>query len=275
MALHVELELMNKQDKKMSKITKQEIKKHEQALKLLEKDVLKLDDKFFILENYRADAVNMVSKVGAFFTPFGLGRDFAIECNHHGKTIDLCAGIGMLSFHVADYSDGEGFTCVEINPEYLEIGKKILPKANWILADVLSDEITSLSGFDLAISNPPFGNISGVGNFEYAVIETAGKIAKRGVYILPQMSTPFKYSGNPAGMEHLESSKYKRFTKKTGIEFEFNCGFDTAVYLKEWHGVSPLCEIVLVDYPEKEEDQQQFVFDWGENYKREGMRERL
>jgi predicted RNA methylase len=178
-----------------------------------------------------------------------LARDFSLEC-HKENVIDLCAGIGMLSFCVNDFGNGEGFTCIEINPEYVEIGKKILPKANWIQADVLSDEMVSLSGFELAISNPPFGNISGVGNFEYAVIETAAKIAKYGVFILPQRSTPFKFSGNQ-GFERQKSPKYERFVKKTGIEFEFNCGIDTSICLNEWKGVSPLCEIVLVDFPAK------------------------
>jgi len=245
----------------MAKLSKQEIKQHEAALKLLEKDVLSIDDKFFVLENYCPDAAHVVSKFGAFFTPVVLARDFAIECNSFSRIVDLCAGIGALSFAACRYGDGEGITCVELNDEYLEIGKKILPKATWIHADVLSDEVRALRGFEMAISNPPFGNIAKQGSFEYAVIKIASQIAGMGCFILPQMSTPFKYSGN-SNYEERENDKYLKFSKDTGIEFEFNCGIDTSVYLNDWKGVSPMCEIVVCDFTAVKKAVKQPTFTW-------------
>jgi predicted RNA methylase len=142
-------------------------------------------------------------------------------------------------------------TCVEINPAYVEVGKKILPKATWICGSIF--DVVPGGYFDCAISNPPFGNIKtgrdndGLGGFEFSAIKRASQLAKRGVFILPQMSTPFKYSGN-SHYEETMPNKVKSFIEKTGIEYEFNCGIDTSGYLKEWRGVSPMCEICCFDF---------------------------
>lgn len=68
------------------------------------------------------------------FTPWGLAADFTIDAVSSGaEVIDLCAGIGILSYflhHRARYAyDCPDLTCVELNPRYVEIGRRLLPEA--------------------------------------------------------------------------------------------------------------------------------------------------
>lgn len=235
------------------KLTKQQSKLHLQAMDLIHSDKrLSEDDKYFILENYQESAQNLNALAGAFFTPEGLARDFSIEVSG-GHIVDLCAGIGRLSF--ACEHKAKSLTCVELNADYIEVGKRILPDANWVQSDALLFESSEL--FDVAISNPPFGNIgtskfkgnySG-SSFEYKVIEAASKISKRGVFILPQMSSGFRYSGVQC-FEKQPSTDLEKFSKQTGIDLEHGCGIDTSIYSKDWHGVSVICEVVLCDFEE-------------------------
>lgn len=252
----------------MAKLTKEQSKNHNKAIDLLSKDTLTYDDKLFVYENYYESATNNNSISGAFFTPYGLARDFNLEILKNKKLVDLCAGIGMLSFvhyHSCERDGIPEITCIELNKEYYEIGKKLLPEANWILGSVLDKElIGSLPHFDQCISNPPFGNIKGNcsidlkykgSEFEFKVIEIGSMISDCGTFILPQQSTPFKYSGENMFIDYQLpnknngiSSKVKKFIKETNFNFLFNVGIDTSYYLKEWKGVSPMCEIVTVDY---------------------------
>jgi len=245
------------------KLSKDQIKRHNQAVDYLNKDELTFDEKLFVFENWNEGATNINSSAGAFFTPWGLARDFSIELWDNAKTVDLCAGIGMLSFVAYHYKSCTDITCVEINQQYIEVGKKMLPEAKWIQGSVMDKNlIESLGNFKQAISNPPFGNIKHnekvdgwlqyTGQkFDLKTIEVASKISENGLFILPQMSTPFRYSGSRDGtildIENLPNG-LKSFVEKTGIQFEFNCGIDTSFYLDDWKGVKPLCEIALFDF---------------------------
>ncbi|ELT46859.1 methyltransferase [Brucella intermedia] len=248
----------------MAKLSKAQAKAHQQACDLLTKDVLTLDDKMFVLENWQESASHVNSAAGAFFTPFDLAMDFAIE-TYPGRVIDLCAGIGMLSFalkmrHIYQ-SEGLDLTCVEINPDYVSVGRKLLPEANWIEASVFDVLDMDLGHFDIAVSNPPFGAIkrpdgkraprySG-SDFEFHVIDIAAHIANHGVFIVPQMSAGFNYSGK-RGYERQKEGKAVKFQELTGLYFEAGCGVDTSIHQKSWRGVSPLCEIVCIDFEEKQ-----------------------
>lgn len=248
----------------MAKLTKQQAKLHQQACDLLLKDVLTEDEKFFVIENWQESASHINTVAGAFFTPYDLARDFAIE-TFAGRIIDLCAGIGILSFAASmmhRWSEAPvSFTCVEINPDYVAVGKKLLPEATWIEASVFDVLDMDLGHFDLAISNPPFGKIKRPdrkgaprytgGDFEYHVIDIAAHLASYGVFILPQMSSGFKYSGSQH-YQRDKDGKAVKFQEKTGIYLGPSCGIDTACYLNDWKGVSPLCEVVCCDFDEKE-----------------------
>lgn len=239
------------------KLSKAEIKAHNEAMALVNCDrPLKDDEKEFILDNFNEGALHINSAAGAFFTPRALARDFAIEVAGK-RVIDLCAGIGSLSYAVEQKV--EKLVCVEINADYLRIGKRIVPNATWINASIFDLDLDDLGLFDVAISNPPFGNIKGDGfngkysgsQFEYKVMEIASRLASYGVFILPQASANFEYSGKQ-NFKEIESDKAKKFREQTGILMQPNCGIDTAIYKDDWRGVSPICEIVCCEFDAKD-----------------------
>jgi predicted RNA methylase len=244
----------------MAKLTKAQAKAHAQAVALLAKDALTEDDKEFVLRNWNEGANHVNGEAGAFFTPFDMAFDFAIDAGG-GRIIDLCAGIGMLSFAVwcrSRWNERRArITCIERNADYVAVGKKILPEATWIHADVLDVLDLDLGHFDSAISNPPFGNIKRSRNaprytgrdFEFHVIDIAAHLADYGAFIVPQMSAGFNYSGRKVYERHGEG-RAVQFQKLTGLHFDTGCGVDTAYYMDQWKGVSPLCEIVCVDFAE-------------------------
>ncbi|PZP69504.1 MAG: methyltransferase [Delftia acidovorans] len=247
----------------MAKLTKVEAKLHAQACELLKKPTLTEDDKDFVLKNWNEGATHVNGAAGAFFTPYDMAFDFTIDAigqgGYGGRIIDLCAGIGMLSYACWHRSHKLArITCVERNPDYLAVGQKILPEADWILADVMDLPKMDIGGFDVAISNPPFGAIKRAGNsprysgseFEFHVIDIASHLAMSGAFIVPQMSAGFNYSGRPC-YERQSDGRAVAFQKLTGLHFEAGCGIDTSFYINEWKGVSPMCEIVCIEFSEK------------------------
>lgn len=247
------------------KLTKSQIKAHKEAMALVDCGRrLKDDEKEFILDNFHEGATHINSSAGAFFTPRGLACDFAIEVDGGDtdkvRCIDLCAGIGALSYAVEQKVGA--LVCVEMNPEYARIGKRIVPDAEWIVCSVFDPRVLELGQFRWAISNPPFGAIPADGfkgkytgsQFEYRVIEVASRLADFGAFILPQMSAPFRYSGQES-FSYDESDKARKFREQTGIEMEPNCGIDTSLYQRDWRGVSPVCEIVVCEFERPEAEQ--------------------
>jgi hypothetical protein len=259
------------------KLTKKQTKKHNEAVEILKKDVLSFEDKLLVLENWHEGDENNNSAAGAFFTPYYLARDFKLEIyNGKNRIIDLCAGIGALSLPHYEYCIMEGIepdiTCVELNFKYIEIGKKILPKAKWIQASALDlDYLKTLGTFNQVISNPPYGKIKTAqpidsnellkykgSEFEFNLIDVASNIAEYGSFLIPQGSTPFKYSGNRY-FEDLRTEddgsrlgrKVKKFIKETELEYQFGVGVDTSYFKNDWKGVKVICEIVNFDFRKK------------------------
>lgn len=241
----------------MARLSKVDSKRHEAACKLLTQDVLSFEDKLFVLENWNEGAKHLNSLAGAFFTPMGLAETLTIEINGSATVVDLCAGIGALSFayyHSQVWSKPK-ITCIELNPDYVAVGKKILPEATWICANVLEAANLGLPLFDTAIGNPPFGAIKREGSardysgaaFEYHVINIASYMAKRGVFIVPQGSAPFKYSGEPC-FQATYPDAYVKFREATSIELTPSCGIDCSYFRDQWRGTSPKVEVVCADF---------------------------
>jgi hypothetical protein len=258
----------------MAKLTKAEAKAHGEALTLLEKDELTDDDRIFIMENWQESANHVNSIAGAFFTPHGLAMDAALDVYYgEGRIIDLCAGIGSLSlaawwrgyYDRRDSGKTLEMVCVELNPEYVALGRKMLPEAEWICGSIF--DLPDLGHFTQAISNPPFGNIKTGGDwkgkytgskFEYRTIEIASQIADCGMFIVPQQSAGFRYSG-AAYYQHSDSGEftnreYAKFAEQTGIRLDAGVGVDTSVFDDAWHGVSPRVEIAIADFTELHRD---------------------
>lgn len=264
----------------MSKLTKAQAKLHAEAEAILKQDRLTDDERLFVIENWHESARHINSIAGAFFTPWGLARDFSLEVPP-GRIIDLCAGMGTLSLaclwrNAYDAHRPTEIVCIEANPDYAAVGRKLVPEARWVVADIF-DLPPDLGRFDAAISNPPFGSTKRARSapryagraFEYHAIDIASDLADQGAFIIPQNSAPFRYSGCPSGgwpatvrngigsgYHECPSDEMRAFLDKTGIVMEANVGIDTGLYLNEWHGVSPLCEVVTCDFVEARQRRQ-------------------
>jgi hypothetical protein len=240
------------------KLTKQQSKAHRQAVSLLEKDTLTLDEKIFVLENWHEGGEHDQGRAGAFFTPVDYANDFKIEVGGP-KILDLCAGIGSLAFawlHFRHHDTKPQITCVEINPAYVAVGKKVLPEATWICADVFDVWQELPRDFDTVISNPPFGRLmsdckaprySGA-EFELKIVDIAAHLGNYGVFILPQASAGFRYSGAQY-YERVDSPKVAQLHADTGLELEAGCGIDTTVFKDQWKQPVPTTEVVCVEFP--------------------------
>ncbi|MCX4564341.1 hypothetical protein OHA02_50250 [Streptomyces phaeochromogenes] len=115
----------------------------------------------------------------------------------------------------------------------------------------------NLGPFDCAISNPPFGRIKRSGNapgyqgplFEFHVIAVAETLARRGAFIIPRDSAPFRIEG---GFVDQDSPAYERFHRESGIKLRPTCGISTDLYRDQWRDASPAAEIVLHNRGEDE-----------------------
>ncbi|MBO9624141.1 MAG: methyltransferase [Sphingomonas sp.] len=235
----------------MAKLSKAQIAAHQRAEELLALDVLDDDQRTFMLDNWQESARHVNSAAGAFFTPSELAPSVVCYANGAETIIDLCAGIGCLGLWAWWLSGRKArVTCVEINPDYVAVGKKVFPEAEWICASV-----TEARGqFDCALSNPPFGKTAKIeaprysGEDDLAVVDIASDLASWGVFILPSMSVPFEYSGRTCYRER-QSAKYDRFTAATGIQLLCE-STDTTFAKPLWRGVAPNVEVASCDFEE-------------------------
>lgn len=251
----------------MAKLTKKQLRLHNDACNILKKEFLSFEDKVFVLENWNEAADFEVNYSGAFFTPSDLAADFAIEVpssyRDRLKCLDMCAGIGVLSFwvyHRAHSDTPPIITCVERNPHYVEIGKKLLPEATWICADIFEfvKDIKDQNFYDYVYSNPPYGrNVTTAHQdnydgklFEYKIIELGLSVADYGVFLIPQGSAPFNYSGRYF-YDRREDKKYKKFSDQTGIYLEAGCGIDTSCY-DDFKNTKIITEVVTAEHLEIE-----------------------
>lgn len=244
----------------MAKLTKAQRKAHDEAEAILKKDRLTDDEREFVFRNWHEGANHINGAAGAFFTPFDLAADFALD-GVGSRVIDLCAGIGVLSYFIYHRVTYGGklpeITCIEINPRYCEIGRKLLPEARWINADVFDWRDLELGHFNIAVGNPPFGKVRRSANgpryrgaeFEFHVIDIAADIADHGAFIIPQQSASFQYSGRPY-FERRTSGRGVDFSKATGFEMDAGVGIDTSIYRDEWKDTSVICEIACFDFAE-------------------------
>lgn len=247
----------------MARLSKRKMRGHDAALERLQQDTLTDDDKDFVFEHYQEAALHMNGAAGAFFTPMTLALDAVLELGYgyddHRRLIDLCAGIGVLSYAVLQRYPNTKIVCVECNADYVAAGRKLVPEADWHCRDVTDlDALQALGPFDQAISNPPFGQVGSFrgksspryrdGEAEYKVIDIAAHLAQQGVFIVPQGSSGFKLSGVKC-YECCETDKYKKFIADTGISLDIGIGIDTSLASYQgWEGVKPQVEIVFADF---------------------------
>ena len=119
-------------------------------------------------------------------------------------------------------------------------------------------DLPDVGHFSCALSSPPFGRTTRSGRslryqgkrFEYHVIDMASDLADHGVFLIPQESTPFRYSDKPEFSQVPEDRipEYREFRRRSHIEFDMNCGVDTSQYRGDWDGVARTTEIVITDF---------------------------
>ena len=80
-----------------------------------------------------------------------LAWDFILDAGCTGQCIEHCAGIGRLSYYQYLRNNPTHITCVELNPEYVMIGKRVLPQAEWITGDALNTHQTVSTMLPMAI----------------------------------------------------------------------------------------------------------------------------
>jgi hypothetical protein len=228
----------------MSKLSKMQLATQAEVQTIIGQEILSQEDKIFVMENYHEGFSKGIA--GAFFTPLQMSSDFAFDaigCTPQDgikyRVIDLCAGIGNLSKAIIDrYKAVVEVICVEINPEFVELGKKMVPEATWYCADVLDlDFILDLGPFDICISNPPFGKVKtmkGKKTFyytgsesEYKVLDVGSVIAENCAFIMPQASAGFAFSGQPY-YKRLDNDKYKKLVYDTGLHLDVDMSVDTS-----------------------------------------------
>ena len=216
-----------------------------------------------VYEEFNPAIVDNLSENGVYFTPPDLAFDAMLFAPRRGHILDLCSGIGMLSYalKIRDNYDKsiQSITAIEYNPKFVEIGKRILPDVRWINGDAYSkDLLDSLvkdlpdKRFDLIVSNPPFGHdmndkakydwLNFTGQRDLMAVEIALRYAKNGYFILPIGSVPFKYSGR-SYYEHKPDRYSRKLVKffKDNKEFDFNMtcdGIDCDVYRDQWKNLN-------------------------------------
>lgn len=203
-----------------------------------------------------------ISEGGVYWSPYGMSQDLSVFAPRRGHILDLCSGIGMLAYRLQQMDsydkDIESITCIEYDPAFVEIGKKILPSARWIYGNafdkkLLDDLVKDLPDkrFDLIISNPPFGVDQNKGDYSWLnyqghrdlmALEIALRYGKWAYFILPTGSCPFEYSTSRAQQfgyindPERYSQKFKKFLKENkDIKFNMEAdGIDCSIYKDQW-----------------------------------------
>lgn len=245
------------------KLTKAQSAAHQRACQILDHDSITEDDREFVLNHWQESSTSRNVLDGAFFTPIDLARTLRLHV-YGDRVLDLCAGIGHLAIGCQEAvirswtrQPARELVCVERHPAYVEAGRKLLPEATWICADVFDVPRLGLGRFDTVIANPPFGRIQRDGSgpryrgplMEYHVIDLAADLGDHGAFIIPQTSAPFTFSGRP--YQEVRGREYDRFQAETGIALEPSVGIDTSYYAAQWRGVAPTVEIVRCDFTER------------------------
>lgn len=243
------------------KISQTDRRRHLSAEEILKQDkAITWDERVEVLSTWHEGFNQDQAGMSAFFTPLELSYHLALEVPNKAKVLDLCAGIGALSHAIStDIQMPAELVLVEQNAEYCRVARKLFPEAEVICGSMYDRGLMfelSLRGFDVVISNPPFGRISkqagdnGVrfsGEAHFEAIDIASDLAPWGVFILPQMACPFAYSGRHS-YEQKENARYDAFANATGIVLEIASSSVDTSNLGEFRNTKITTEIVTADF---------------------------
>lgn len=250
------------------KLTRSQSQAHATAQEILASgNAHGIDERRAVIDRWHEGANHNNAASSAFFTPWDIGYHLALNVPNGGKLLDLCSGIGALTIAVLDHGQQfDEIVLVEINPDYCEVARKLLPHAEVICGSIYDPQIMrdlAGRGFRTVISNPPFGTVSKPkgaqsprykGDAHYEAIDFASDLADYGAFILPQQACPFAYSGRQC-FERVDNPRYDKFSKNTGIELELGTSTDTSV-LTPFRSTTITVEIVTADFIEAKERRQ-------------------
>ena len=194
----------------MARMSNEQWRRHEGAEEVLwETDRnLNQEEILHVLENWNPNAMTNVGKAGAFFTPMELARQLSCFVNKEGRILDMGAGIGRLTYGLKlgnwwSWDDVTEMVALEINPDYLKVGKRLFPEVTWVQGSMFDlDLLRDLGRFDTVVSNPPFGKVPTTrhetgwmrfnGEGSLMAVEVAMRIANRsGTFIMPKNHMPW------------------------------------------------------------------------------------
>ncbi len=251
----------------MSKLSKPEIRDHERAMELVLKDEdLTHDEQLEVLAKYHPGANHMNSKAGAFFTPYDLAWELAFDIGFDKGhwSVDICAGIGVLARAWMDRTENQDnwprksdwkMVCIEKNPDYIRVGKKVVPEAIWIQGDVFDAKTwKGLPYFKVALMNPPFGKvpfskedpIPGLqmkGDFDLRCLELGLLKAEIVGIIAPSKTLGYVYSGRSTCYRKLDTGNMVKLEKVYPDVECFAASIDCDSFIDEWKGVKPRVEM--------------------------------
>ncbi|PHR62146.1 MAG: hypothetical protein COA43_00450 [Robiginitomaculum sp.] len=240
----------------MPKFTSNQRARHQEALSILKYRVRDFEAIYEFFEKFDEAFYADISKDNAYFTPVGLARDISIAVGGR-RVLDVAAGIGVLScleWHMnGKQSD---VVCIEQNPKFVEIGRKIFPEAHWICGDMMNPSIYEpLGTFDTAVSNPPFGSNKSAfkaprykgASLPYHIIDLLSDIADEGVFILPDRLVSDEFRGGYVGL--YDQRHYTSFVEQTHIKLG-RTSIDAGYYCKEWKHTKIDVHLVTSDFRE-------------------------
>lgn len=261
----------------MAGLSRKRMKDHDDALALLSLSrKLKPDEVELVLRSYEPGL--MTGKMSAYFTPESVAWAVAVSANASTPVmyVDLGAGIGALTWALHRITFGCGsIVAIEKNPEFVDVGRKLMPNVEWICGDIFDRDLWQAIGvqFHVAVSNPPFGKYTEIeadtawlkfnGASHLMAAEVAVRVTLAGaVMVLPQMDLPFLDSRYPGtedkfreqGVWHVDLpperwSRVLRDFTEIYPEVQFHStSTDVSEVLGHWKDVKPRVEVVDVKW---------------------------
>lgn len=243
----------------MGRLSKRELAAHAAACRLIDSGrPLSSDEIDQCYQDWHEGATSNQTAASAFFTPIDMAADMRFDMPGRGSFVDLCAGTGRLAYYAgAQHCWPESrpsysrIVCVERNPEYVAIGRRLFPAAEWICGDALDPAVWRQIGqVDFAIANPPFGRTTKSdyaapryrgAEFELAALDVMAHLAPEGWAIVPASTAPFDGTGRG---RVVDTSKADRWREATGLGLHRFANVDPQHYRDQWRGTCPAVELV-------------------------------
>ncbi len=138
----------------------------------------------------------------------------------------------------------------------MEIGRKLLPEARWINADVFDWRELDLGRYDCAIGNPPFGRVKRQGMARVIAVRTSSFTLSISLLSLPTMALSSCRSSPPAFA--IPERSFTNVLRRGAASISsvrpalkwWAAQVSTRLLSRQMEGRCPLCEIVCIEFAE-------------------------